>query len=282
MPTQTPARRFKNAIYEHFARVSKALASPHRIELIELPSQGSHTVEALARMTGRMTGTTPLEYARWRETRVGAVTERLERAAVLDLAGPLSGRVVLDVGCGDGTLALAAARAGARVIGVDRSPADVAAARRNAANTGLPLELHVADARKLPFPADRFDVVLAVTVLCFVPEPALAVAEMVRVLRPGGALVIGELGRWSAWGAWRTLRAWAGSRTWRAARFWSPGELRALFNDAGLVPGRERGAAFYPPLGGAARLLERVDPLLGRATRLGAAFIAIAGRKHRG
>jgi ubiquinone/menaquinone biosynthesis C-methylase UbiE len=54
-----------------------------------------------------MTGTTPLEYARWRETRLGAVTERLERAAVLDLAGPLPGRDVLDVGCGDGAYALA-------------------------------------------------------------------------------------------------------------------------------------------------------------------------------
>jgi rhodanese-related sulfurtransferase/DNA-binding transcriptional ArsR family regulator len=51
VPTQTPARRFKNAIYEQFARVSKALASPHRIELIELLSQGPRTVEALARMT---------------------------------------------------------------------------------------------------------------------------------------------------------------------------------------------------------------------------------------
>jgi rhodanese-related sulfurtransferase/DNA-binding transcriptional ArsR family regulator len=44
-------RRFKNAIYEQFARVSKALASPHRIELVELLSQGPRTVETLARMT---------------------------------------------------------------------------------------------------------------------------------------------------------------------------------------------------------------------------------------
>jgi rhodanese-related sulfurtransferase/DNA-binding transcriptional ArsR family regulator len=51
VPTQTSARRFKNAIYEQFARVSKALASPHRIELFELLSQGPRTVEALARMT---------------------------------------------------------------------------------------------------------------------------------------------------------------------------------------------------------------------------------------
>jgi rhodanese-related sulfurtransferase/DNA-binding transcriptional ArsR family regulator len=48
--TQSPARRFKNAIYEQFSRVSKALASAHRIELVELLSQGPRTVEALARM----------------------------------------------------------------------------------------------------------------------------------------------------------------------------------------------------------------------------------------
>ena len=47
----SPGRRFKNAIYEQFTRVGKALASPHRIELVELLSQGPRTVEALARMT---------------------------------------------------------------------------------------------------------------------------------------------------------------------------------------------------------------------------------------
>jgi rhodanese-related sulfurtransferase/DNA-binding transcriptional ArsR family regulator len=48
--TETPGRRFKNAIYEQFARVGKALASPHRIELLELLAQGPRTVEALSRM----------------------------------------------------------------------------------------------------------------------------------------------------------------------------------------------------------------------------------------
>lgn len=51
MPPQSPGRRFKSAIYEQFARVGKALASPHRLELLELLAQGPRTVEALARMT---------------------------------------------------------------------------------------------------------------------------------------------------------------------------------------------------------------------------------------
>ena len=46
----SPGRRFKNAIYEQFGRVAKALASPHRIELVELLAQGPRTVEALGRM----------------------------------------------------------------------------------------------------------------------------------------------------------------------------------------------------------------------------------------
>ncbi len=51
MPGPTPGRRFKDAIYQQFARVSKALASPHRIELVELLAQGPRTVEALARLS---------------------------------------------------------------------------------------------------------------------------------------------------------------------------------------------------------------------------------------
>ncbi len=227
-------------------------------------------------------GSTPLEYAPWRATPLGAITERLERTVVLDLAGPLEGRDVLDVGCGDATYALAAARAGARVTGLDRSAAALAAARDRAASERLAVDLQVGDAGTLPFPAARFDVVLAVTVLCFVEEPARAVAEMARVLRPGGVLVLGELGRWSTWAAWRRLRSLAGATTWRTARFWSAGELRSLLRGAGLVPGTERGAAFYPPLGMAARLLEPIDLYLGRATRLGAAFVAVAARQPGG
>ncbi len=49
MPGPTPGRRFKDAIYQQFARISKALASPHRIELVELLAQGPRTVDALAR-----------------------------------------------------------------------------------------------------------------------------------------------------------------------------------------------------------------------------------------
>lgn len=224
-------------------------------------------------------GRTPLDYADWRRSGLGEITERLERDLVLALAGPLDGRDLLDVGCGDGAFALAAARAGARVAGIDASAPALDTARARATEAGLSLDLRCADACRLPFPDGRFDVVLAVTVLCFLPDAGTAVAEMARVLRPGGILVLGELGRWSGWAAWRRLRAWAGNATWRGARFRSAGELRRLVTGAGLAPEAVRGAVYYPPLGPLARLLAPIDPAVGAVTTVGAAFIAVKARK---
>ncbi len=92
---------------------------------------------------------TPLDYAPWRATTLGATTERLERAAVLELAGPLAGRDVLDVRCGDGTYAIAAAQAGARAVGVDPSAAALDAARSRATEAGAGVELLEGRAQRL-------------------------------------------------------------------------------------------------------------------------------------
>jgi SAM-dependent methyltransferase len=221
----------------------------------------------------------PEDFRRWRAGPLGAITEALEQALVLRLAGPLAGLRVLDVGCGDGAYSLAAARRGAQVVGVDASRPMLTAARVRANEALLRVEFEHADAAALPFEEGRFDVALAVTVLCFVPDPAAALREMSRVLAPGGRLVLGELGRWNAWAAWRRLRAWHGSQLWRKATFRTAVELRALVRDAGLEAGQVRGAAFYPPLAGAASVLAPFDSWLGTLTTFGAAFIAVAAVK---
>lgn len=218
-------------------------------------------------------------YARWRASRLGTITDRLEQALLLELLGPIAGETLLDVGCGDGALAVLLARRGASVTGLNADPAMVGAAGQRAKQEAVPLTIIEGKGEALPFLPDTFDVTLAVTSLCFIRDAAQAIAEMARVLKPGGRLVIGELGRWSLWALQRRVRGWLGNPTWRAAAFRTAGELRSLVEAAGLEVTAIRGAAYYPPFAPAAQLLAPVDSWLGRTTAVGAAFIVVAARK---
>lgn len=218
-------------------------------------------------------------YARWRSSRLGRITDTLERQLLFELLGPVADKTLLDVGCGDGELASKLARRGAIVTGLDADPAMIAAARRHAGAEGTLLHLVEGKAERLPFDDAVFDRVVAVTVLCFVRNAERAIMEMARVLKPGGSLVIGELGRWSLWAAHRRIRGWLGDPTWRAAIFRTAAELRRLARAARFEVVETRGAVHYPPFGLAAQILAPVDLWIGRKTTLGATFIAVSATK---
>jgi ubiquinone/menaquinone biosynthesis C-methylase UbiE len=129
---------------------------------------------------------TPLEYAAWRRSRLGGLTEALEVSAVLRAAGDVSGRNALDIGSGDGLYSVALAGRGAKVGGLDRSVSALQAARERATAAGVRVVLAAGDATALPFAGATFELVTAVTVLCFIPAPGEAAREVARVLRPGG------------------------------------------------------------------------------------------------
>jgi SAM-dependent methyltransferase len=97
---------------------------------------------------------------------------------------------VLDVACGNGNAALAAARRFAVVTGVDYVPALLDRARARAAADGLLLELRDVDAEALPFPDDAFDVVLSTFGVMFTPDQPRAARELVRVCRHGGRIAL--------------------------------------------------------------------------------------------
>lgn len=104
----------------------------------------------------------------------------------LKFAGVGDGDRVLDVGCGTGSLALAAAAAmrSSRIVGVDPSAAYIEHARTRTADGRVTFQ--VADAQALPFSKASYDASLALLVLNFIPDARRAVREMRRVTRPGG------------------------------------------------------------------------------------------------
>jgi SAM-dependent methyltransferase len=169
----------------------------------------------------------------------------------------------------------------AQVAGLDLDTRMITRAAAFAAQHQVTIGYTVGRADTLPFGDKSFDLVVSVATLTFVPEADRVVREMARVLRPGGRLVIGDLGKWSIWAARRRVRAWLGSPTWRAARFRTAGELLAMARQAGLSVGRVQGAIFFPPCTALARVIAPIDARLGQLTTLGAAFVAIQATKSR-
>jgi SAM-dependent methyltransferase len=195
--------------------------------------------------------------------------------------GPVEGRRILDLGCGEGLLTWTLADRGARAVGidVDRAMLDVASARSAHSQRQRPRFVE-GRIEQLPFPDGSFDVVVIVAVLCLVADRAGAVREAARVLRPGGRLVVGDLGRWSAWAARRRVKAWLGPRLWRSAHFSTVSGLSRLVEHAGFIVEAVRGCVYYPPISALARPMARLDSWFGSLTTVGAAFIALAARKH--
>ena len=121
------------------------------------------------------------------ENEINLANAYYERPATLALAGDVAGRRILDVGCGSGVLFAALRDRGAVVTGFDSSVGMLELARRR---LGDDADLLVADlSRPLPFPDGAFDDVVASLVLHYLEDWAAPLAELRRVLKPGGRLI---------------------------------------------------------------------------------------------
>jgi SAM-dependent methyltransferase len=116
---------------------------------------------------------------------IGAVTARVG-AELLDAVGAGPGTRLLDLGCGPGTITAAAAGRGAQVTGVDLAEGMLALGRERHPQ----LELVTGDAEDLPFADATFHAVVGGFVLNHLPDPEAALAEVARVLAPGGRVAV--------------------------------------------------------------------------------------------
>ena len=105
------------------------------------------------------------------------------------------GKAVLDLGCGGGFMAEELARRGAKVTGIDPSQPAIAAAREHAETQGLIIDYRVGMGERLPIQDGVLDVVVIVDVLEHVAEPAGVLAEIHRVLKPGGLVLFDTINR---------------------------------------------------------------------------------------
>jgi 2-polyprenyl-6-hydroxyphenyl methylase/3-demethylubiquinone-9 3-methyltransferase len=185
--------------------------------------------------------------------RLTFIRQAAQQGLGLKDANPLKGLSILDIGCGGGLLAEPLARAGAKVTGLDATPASIAAARRHAKACGLAIDYRVSTIERFSSP-QPFDMVIASEVLEHVADADAFLRQAARLVRPGGVMVVTTLNR--------TLRSLAlgviaaehmlnlapiGTHTWH--KFRKPSEVAAALTAEGLVMGGLSGARYNPLTG---------------------------------
>jgi ubiquinone/menaquinone biosynthesis C-methylase UbiE len=209
------------------------------------------------------------KYRRWYTAGAGHYDDRfegdfarIEGEFLAELIRPTPEMTILDVGTGTGRGAIALAQHGAHVTGVDLTPRmlERAAAKRDALGLEYPT-LICANARKLPFPDESFDVVISIRMLHLFPTTQLGafVDEMKRVLKPGGTLLI-EFNSPFCGAGWIAVRETIRHLTGQKDRHYLwPQHLDSLFGD---LRDRQVFGFWFPGISLLTRTSPRFAPLL--------------------
>jgi SAM-dependent methyltransferase len=130
----------------------------------------------------------------WESGDYGVFAKYLEPGALefFERLNLQAGIRLLDVGCGAGQLTIPAAKRGIKVTAVDLAQNLVDQANERAKAEGLDIDIRQGDAEALPFEDGSFDAVMSLIGSMFAPRPELVASEMVRVCRPGGAIMMGN------------------------------------------------------------------------------------------
>jgi len=175
----------------------------------------------------------PDRYDEWFQTPVGSLVKHYESALLLDLLRPRPGEAILDVGCGTGIFTLDILAVGPRIVGLEISGPMLLRARQKAKE--YPFDPITGNMMFLPFGDEVFDKTISMTALEFVADAHAAVAEMFRVTKKGGTIVVTTLNSLSPWAARRKQKAEKGHHLFKKMIFRSPDEMHRLVPAAGVV-----------------------------------------------
>jgi ubiquinone/menaquinone biosynthesis C-methylase UbiE len=175
----------------------------------------------------------PERYDRWFDTPLGKAVLATERELILDMLRPRTGEMILDAGSGTGIFTGALLAKGADVVGLDISFAMLRrAVEKNATLGGRSV---AADMTNLPFCDGAFNKSVSVTAIEFIGDARRAIAELFRVTKQGGIVVVATLNSLSPWADRRLADARRDSESvFNRVIFRSPAELLALAPVVGI------------------------------------------------
>lgn len=152
------------------------------------------TLEKTAEMSPEMEALKSRLKAQWESGDYGHFATYLERGAFefLSRINVEPGARILDVACGAGQIAIPMGRVGAKVTGIDLASNLITQARARAKAENLDVVFDEGDAENLPYEDDSFDVVISLIGAMFAPRAELVAAELKRVCKPGGKIIMGN------------------------------------------------------------------------------------------
>ncbi len=172
-------------------------------------------------------------YDDWFTTEVGKYVKEYEAKLLLELLDPSPDDHILDAGCGTGIFTTDVLEHGARVTGLDISVPMVTRADIKLRSTHF--SAACADICALPFADSTFDKVFSMTAIEFIPDGERVVAELNRVVKGGGTVVVTTLNSLSDWAARRLQKAEGGHSLFQSIIFRSPEDMRRFIPEKAVI-----------------------------------------------
>ena len=188
------------------------------------------------------------DYDAWFDSPLGVACLTSETRLLASAGGELASKSVVEIGCGTGRFLFALTGAAGLAVGIDRDSAMLRVARQKAPLYATARSFWLqGDGSAIPFANDSFDLVFENTVLCSCLDPAPVLQEMVRVCKPGGTVLLGELNASAPWQLWRRLKARVGLGSFRSATWHSASHLELLLREFNCEVRSVGRAIFFPP-----------------------------------